>query len=245
MTLFFNYESVVQAMQLTVRDASALLKLPEKTLYRFIKRNEIPFYRLNNHCFFNRAELLEWAIARSIDVSPDFFGKETHAEQLPLLSAAITTGGVYKIAESRTKSEVLQKIVSFIPRLTTSEKELIFKALMARETLGSTAIGNGIAIPHVRNPIILNIKGPSILLCFLESPIDFGALDGKKVSTIFTMISPTARIHLHLLARLSYVLQNKSVRNMLTPAHDSAKILSCISDVENNIPLKTTGTAQK
>jgi nitrogen PTS system EIIA component len=231
-------------MQLTVRDASALLKLPEKTLYRFIKRNEIPFYRLKKTYFFSRAELLEWAIARSIDISPDFFGKDTAHDQLPLLADALDNGGVYPVAGCRTKPEVLRKVVLLIPGVGASDKELIFKGLMARETLGSTAIGNGIAIPHVRNPIVLNIKGPSILLCFLENPIDFGALDGKKVTTMFTMISPTARVHLHLLARLSYVLQNHSVKNILKPTHDPAKILSCIRDVEKNIPLQTTGTVK-
>jgi mannitol/fructose-specific phosphotransferase system IIA component (Ntr-type) len=175
-----------------------------------------------------------------------FFGVQPlKNDEEPFLADALDNGGVYPVVGCRTKPEVLQKVVLLIPGIGASDKELIFKGLMARESLGSTAVGNGIAIPHVRNPIVLNIKGPSILLCFLETPIDFSALDGKKVTTMFTMISPTARVHLHLLARLSYVLQNHAVRNILTPTHDPAKILSCIREVEKNIPLKTTGTAKK
>ena len=70
---------------------------------------------------------------------------------------------------------------------------------MARESLGSTGIGDGIAIPHVRNPIVMHIPRPTITLCFLEHPIDFGALDGQPVHTLFTIVSPTVRAHLHLL----------------------------------------------
>ena len=223
-------------MQLTVRDASTLLRLPERELYRLIKRNEIPHYRLNKSCSFNKADLLEWAIARSIDISPEFFSAADIAiEQLPLLADALANGGIHRLSGMRDKTEVLHKVVTLIAGINESESTLIFNALMARETLGSTAIGNGIAIPHVRNPIVLNIKGPSVLLCFLEEPINFGALDGEKVSTIFTMISPTARIHLHLLARLSFLLQNDGIRSMLSLDQEPARILATIREAENTI----------
>jgi nitrogen PTS system EIIA component len=223
-------------MQLTVRDAAALLNLPEKEIYRLIKRNEIPNCHINKSWFFNKAELLEWAISRSVDIAPEFFtSSEINMERLPLLSEALKKGGIHRISEGNSKVDVLQKIVTLIPEIDESEKPMIFKALLARETLGTTAIGNGIAIPHVRNPIILNLKGPSVLLCFLEKPVDFGALDGTNVSTIFTMNSPTARIHLHLLARLSFLLQNNELRNMLSPDHEPALVFSKIQDEEKRI----------
>src|SRR5438034_985186 len=62
-----------------------------------------------------------------------------------------------------------------------------------REALQSTGVGDGIAIPHVRNPIVLHVSRPMITLCFLERPIDFGALDGKPVHVLFSLISPTVR----------------------------------------------------
>ena len=51
-------------------------------------------------------------------------------------------------------------------------------------------MGDGIAIPHVRKPLVLNVRRPSLALCFLERPIDYGALDGKPVGTLFTIIEP-------------------------------------------------------
>jgi nitrogen PTS system EIIA component len=223
-------------MQLTVRDASQLLKISEKELYRLIKRNEIPCFHLNRTCFFNKAELLEWAISRSVDISPEFFNSSDIAmEHLPFLADALENGGIHRITDGATKEVVLQKIVALIPGIGSSESMLLFKALLARETLGSTAIGNGIAIPHVRNPIILNLKGPSVLLCFLDNPIDFGALDKEKVSIIFTIISPTARIHLHFLARLSFLLQQDGLRKMINPDTDPDVLLCTIREIENKI----------
>jgi PTS system nitrogen regulatory IIA component len=60
----------------------------------------------------------------------------------------------------------------------------------------------------VRNPIVLHLSRPTVTLCFLEHPIDFGALDGQPVSTLFTLISPTVRAHLHLLSRLAFTLRD-------------------------------------
>jgi nitrogen PTS system EIIA component len=236
--LFFpKNESVLCAMQLTVRDASKLLNLEEKEIYRLIKKSEIPFYRLNKSCFFNRAELFEWAIARSVDISADFFSSpDSQTNQMPQLADAIRKGGVHSLTNNDSKSDVLRAVVSLIPGIVDADKERILVALLARETLGSTAIGNGIAIPHVRNPIIINSNDPLILLCFLSTPIDYGALDGKKVSTIFTMISPNTRIHLHLLARLSFILQNHDVQTMLGDHNNNEAMLLKIRALENAIP---------
>ena len=62
------------------------------------------------------------------------------------------------------------------------DREFLYQVLLAREALGSTGIGDGIAIPHVRNPIVLHLSRPTVTLCFLEQPVDFGALDGQPVS---------------------------------------------------------------
>jgi nitrogen PTS system EIIA component len=223
-------------MQLTVREASRLLNLSEKEIYRLIKRNDIPFYRLNKTCFFNRSELLEWAIARSVDISADFFSSpNSQNEQMPLLAGAIEKGGIHLLENNESKSDVLRMVVSLIPGLSESDRERIFNALLARETLGSTAIGNGIAIPHVRNPIIINSNDPVVLLCFLSTPIDYGALDGEKVSTVFMMISPNTRIHLHLLARLSFILQNKGIRKILTSDKNRETLLVRVRELESTI----------
>ncbi len=87
------------------------------------------------------------------------------------------------------------------------DRKFLLSVILARESLGSTGFGRGIAIPHVRNPIVLHIPRPMITLCFLETPIEFGAIDGQPVHTLFTLISPTVQAHLHLLSRLTYGLR--------------------------------------
>ncbi|HTP58236.1 MAG TPA: PTS sugar transporter subunit IIA, partial [Spirochaetia bacterium] len=106
-----------------------------------------------------------------------------------------------------SKAEVLQAVVDLMRLPDEVDKEFLLSVILARESLGSTGFGGGIAIPHVRNPIVLHIPRPSITLCFLEKPVEFGAIDGLPVHTLFTLVSPTVRAHLHLLSRLTYGLR--------------------------------------
>ena len=130
---------------------------------------------------------------------------------------------------------VLQAVVRLLKVPTTVDRNFLYQVLLARESLGSTGIGNGIAIPHVRNPVVLHVSQPSVTLCFLENPIDFKALDGKPVHILFTMISPTVRIHLHLLSRLGFMLRDPAVLDALQRRASADELLSLMAESESAI----------
>ncbi|OQC33083.1 MAG: Nitrogen regulatory protein [Verrucomicrobia bacterium ADurb.Bin070] len=196
-------------MKLSVKDAALFLSVSPETVYRWVKQEEIPYHTVNDQLRFNRAELLEWATARSLEVSPDLFvPHESALSALPTVSQALTAGGIAYGVPGGSQAEVLHKVVGLMKLPSEVDRDYLYQVLLAREGLGSTGIGDGIAIPHVRNPLVLHVTQPSITLCFLASPIDFHALDGKPVNTLFTLISPTVKTHLHLLSWLSYALRN-------------------------------------
>ena len=116
------------------------------------------------------------------------------------------------------------------------DREFLFQVLLARESLGSTAIGDGIAIPHVRNPVVLHIAQPSVTLCFLEKPIQFGALDNQPVNTLFTIISPTVRSHLHILSRLAYLLREPEMKTAVKQQASRDDILRVVGRLEETLP---------
>jgi PTS system nitrogen regulatory IIA component len=232
-------------MQLSVKDAAQLLSVSEKTVYRWIKQGAIPVYRINEQLRFNRAELLEWATSRRIPVSPDIFlESETTKTPLPSLLNALKAGGVVYRLGGRDKPSVLRSIIDVMKLPEEVDREFLFQVMLARETLGSTGIGDGIAIPHVRNPIVLHVTKPLIALCFLEHPIDFGAIDGQPVSTLFALISPTVRAHLHLLSRLSFLLQNQEVRGALRRQASREELMDLLGREEAAL-LPPAGNGQK
>lgn len=238
-------------MQLGVRDAASIFNVSEKTVYRWIKQGKLPAYRVNEQYRFNRAELLEWATARKVNVSAEIFNEpESGQGPLPRLDDALRGGGIYYRVEGKDKGAVLRSVVDLIHLPQEVDRTFLCQVLLAREALGSTAIGEGIAIPHARNPIVLHILQPTITLCFLENPIDFGALDGLPVSILFTLVSPTVRAHLHLLSKLACALrdpQSKAViarRGSPEEIHrEIYRIEESLGTLNSNAPLEPSGTS--
>ena len=93
-------------------------------------------------------------------------------------------GGIFYRLAGKDKPAVLRSVVEVLRLPDKVDREFLLQVLLAREALESTAIGDGIAIPHVRNPIVLHVPQPVVTLCFLEAPVDFGALDGQPVQTL-------------------------------------------------------------
>ena len=223
-------------MNLGVKDAAKLLSVSEKSIYRWIRDRAMPCMRIQDQYRFNRSELLEWAVSRKIEVSPSIFKEpESRGMPLPSLSAALEAGGIFYRVEGRTRDEVLLSMVGLMHIPDDVDQDFLFKVLQAREDLGSTGIGDGIAIPHVRNPVVLHITQPSITLCFLEHPIDFRALDGVPVDIIFALISPTIRGHLHMLSGLNFALHDPEFRNELRQQGSREHIINRFRAIETNL----------
>ena len=223
-------------MELTVKDVANLLTVTEKTIYRWLKQGSLPAYRVSSHYRFNRAELLEWATSRQINVSADLFREPTDT-QVPLhsLREALSLGGIYYRVEGHDKESALRGVVGLMRLPQDVDRGFLLQVLLAREALASTAIGDGIAIPHVRNPIVLHVTEPLVCLCFLEQPVDFYSLDGKPVHCLFTLVSPTVKTHLYLLSRLAYVLRDAGFRDALDKQGSREKILGEIARVESGL----------
>lgn len=224
-------------MQVSVKEAAAILNVSDETIYKWVKDEEIPSHTMNDQVRFNRAELLEWATAHNIQVSPDLFtGDQPSKSKLPTISEALKLGGVAYHVGGNDQPSVLRAVVNVMKLPEAVDREFLYQVLLARESLGSTGVGDGIAIPHVRNPVVLHVAQPTVTLCFLENPIDFHAIDEKPVNTLFTLISPTVRTHLHLLSRLGFILRNPEIKAALKRQASSDELLAMIATAESNIP---------
>jgi PTS system nitrogen regulatory IIA component len=206
-------------MQLTVQNVAELLNVSEKTVYRWINDGSLPGYRVSGQYRFYRAEVLEWATSRKIQVSPIIFVEPESPTPLPSLLEALHAGGIHY-------------------RVGGVDRDFLLKVLLAREGLTSTGIGDGLAVPHVRNPVVLHVNRPMISLCFLEKPVDFAAIDGKPVHALFTLISPTVRAHLHLLSRLAFALRDARLKEAVMRQAFHEEILAELHRLEEALPRK-------
>jgi PTS system nitrogen regulatory IIA component len=224
-------------MELNVREAARALGVPEKKIYRWIDENEIPFYMISGQPRFSRAALLEWATSRTMPVSVDVFHGEGENGPGPGLVEALRAGGVHADVPGTDRESVLLAVVGLLRLPPAVDREFLFQVLLAREAMGSTGIGDGIAIPHVRNPVVLHGAPASITLCYLANPIPFDAIDGQPVHTIFTMISPTIKGHLQLLARLSWALHDPQFKALVARRATADEIVKEAGRIEASFPV--------
>jgi PTS system nitrogen regulatory IIA component len=224
-------------MQLKAADAAQALNVDEKTVLRWIRHDQLPAEQIRGDYQINRVDLLEWATERGIKVHPSLYDLEDTGDgkPLPLLSQCLEAGGIHCNVAGRDIPSVLQHVVTLLNLPEELDPEFVLQVLLAREAMGTTAVGDGIAIPHVRNPLLLRLPMPKVSLCFLNQPIDFGALDGKPVRILFTITSPTVKIHLHLLSKLAYALRDERLRQTLIPPCQSELILTTLRQIEADI----------
>ena len=197
-------------MQLTVQQAASFLDVPAGRVHDWIDGGEIPFSREQGRVHFNQTELLEWATARGIRAATP---QAAAGERAPGLADALALGGVQAGVVAEGREAAIRAAVSLLPLGVAADPQMLIEVLLARESLGSTAVGDGIAIPHVRAPIVENGAAPAIALCALARPVDFGAANGKPVDTLFLLVSPTVSVHLQMLARLSAALHDPGFKS--------------------------------
>jgi PTS system nitrogen regulatory IIA component len=220
-------------MTLTVKEAAKLLGMTEKEVYRCISDRTIPVQKVHDQYRFNRAELLEWATERGQRVSVSSFPAAVDdSNPMPRLSDALARGGVHAHVEGGDRDTVLRAVVKRMP-VAEEDRDLLVDVLVAREALGSTGLGDGIAIPHVRMPVVLHVSEPSITLSYLDHPVDFSAVDGKPVHTVFSMVTPTIRAHLHLLSRLAAALHDGDFRAAIVGRAAGEKVIAEARRVES------------
>jgi PTS system nitrogen regulatory IIA component len=226
-------------MKLTIKEVTHLFNVSPKTIYKWIKEDEFPAYRIKERYRFNPVDILEWAIANKVPYRaelvhmPEAGGTSTKPSNS--LVQALEAGGVHYKIPNHDKASVMRAVVDRLPLPTDVDREFASQMLLARENLGSTAFGDGIAIPHPRNPLVFHIDRPLLTLCFLESPVDFDAVDRQPVHTVFALVCPTIKSHLTLLSRLAFALQDATFRQLLKSRGSREDVLTHLRRLESQV----------
>jgi len=221
--------------EITVKEAAELLRVSEKTVYRWIRQGVIPAYRFQGQYRFDQDELEGWARQKRIGAAAGspMQGDEEEAVDL---QTAIQTGGIHYKIEGSTPPEVFTNAVRFFPfapNLSPTIRASLLEDLQERETLVSTGIGHGIALPHPRHPRDWGLGNPAVGIFFLEQEVDFKALDGANVFVMFVILCSTVRGHLKMLSQVSHLVHTEEMRDFLRGEPSRTELLNRIAHVFN------------
>lgn len=233
-------------MHYTIEEVSRLLHLPVSTVQRWIRQGSIPVYKHEGRYVFLKKDLRKWARSHGIALAPEsqeaFVQNPAHDDGL---LSAMKRGGVLHGIRGNDASEVLKSVVEAAPLDPSIDRHALFVRLLEREELSTTGIGHGVAIPHPRSPLQDGPREPSISTYFLESPVDYGAIDRVPVFVLFLMLSPSPKIHLRLLAKLSHLLRDNAFADFLKRKPSADDLLSKVDEMETQMDkLRGSSTAR-
>src|SRR5215468_5108214 len=156
---------------------------------------------------------------------PALLSLETLRKRSMLLTDLVAPNAIIPALKVNSKKQVLQELAAKAAELCGQSERTILEILQQREKLGSTGVGNGIAIPHGKLPKLNKLFG---LFARLERSVDFEALDSQPVDLLFLMLAQEAAgaDHLKALARVARLLRDPDVARKLRDAEALYAVLA-------------------
>lgn len=223
-------------MDLSVKDVAKLINVSAKTIYRMISNETIPCFRVGGQWRFDRREIVSWMEdTREFSYETAVRNPNLADEESISIAEFLRRGGLYRDIAGQTKEQViaacLESIKKTIPQINTQR---LFCAIMDREQIYPTTVGNGIAFPHPRPFKEFTAPLSSIALCHLARSVPFGAPDNENVDTLFFIFPKSERRFLRIQAKLLRLLKEEDI--LLALKHTtSSEFYSLISRRETEI----------
>jgi len=144
------------------------------------------------------------------------------------LTDLVSSNAIVPALKVNSKKQAIQELAARAAALTGQNERAILEILMQREKLGSTGVGNGVAIPHGKLPKLGRLFG---LFARLERGIDFESLDGQPVDLIFLLLAPEAAgaDHLKALARVARLLRDAEIARKLRESRDADALYAVLA----------------
>jgi PTS system nitrogen regulatory IIA component len=234
------------AQDLKIRDVADMLNVSETTIRRWVSDKKIPSYSINKHHYFSRTEIESWVISHKLDkthgsspftqsIQASSTEKKVHSggsKQFSLFRA-IHKGDVLHHVSGKTKEEIIRATMKKTAKSLNVDAEVMSELLLDREKMMPTALNNGIAIPHTRDS--LHAQQDAIIVVFLDKPLEYGALDGQPVHTLFFLFASEDKRHLHLLAKIAHLSNQPKALEFFKTKPSKEKLLNYIKDWESQI----------
>jgi len=150
------------------------------------------------------------------------------------LSSLIERGGIYHNVPGATPQDLLAAVINCLPPMPWLDVNELYRGILEREALVSTGIGKGIALPHPRNPMTGAGGVPFVAVIFPAQPLDWNAPDGKKVHTVFLIVSVSTKQHLATLSKINFLCQQEEFYSLITAKASEETFIMAVRKAETS-----------
>lgn len=225
---------------MTIKEVARYLKMNERTVYRLIQAGQIPATKLGKQWRLNKEQINEWLGFQMAELPAEELAhlEKDHKEAIIRIAPLLKQENIIFNFTAFNKNQALKTLVDNIvknKKLAPQQGEKLLYAVIDRERLCSTAIGEGVAIPHPRQAVTAGLRRPILVLGICKKGMDLESIDGKPTQLIFLISAPRDDIHLKLMARLSRLLRDKVFRYKLVNAKDFKELKKIVEEKERTI----------
>jgi len=222
---------------LTLPEVAQFLKVAEKTVLRMVHRGEIPCMKIASQWRFMRSVLDDWLLSKMQVVPRNDLSKiiETDSTVMPL-SRLTEERLILPNIQKGSKEAVLKQLTAPLRVNNLLENDQHFlRLLLQREEMASTAIGKGVAIPHVRNPEAVSTSTPLLVIGACREGTDFSSPDGLPVHLFFLLYTDSVAVHLRTISKITRIAGNDDFRTEALKADGSTSIMNLLIRFETKL----------
>ena len=155
-----------------------------------------------------------------------------------ILAKIFEKGSVWYCVDPLSFKEAVRSLVSIVKLPNSIDRKVLFNALLSREEMMSTAIGNGIAIPHVRLFDSMSLQEDIVAVAYLFEPVDWVAPDGKPVHTLFFVLAADETRHLQILAEIAQLASDEDFVEFLRTMPAKEALIERIQQLEEKMAIE-------
>ena len=198
-------------MELKLTDVAAMLNVSTKTIYRWIEDGKIPFYRVNKQYRFDQHQLEDWAAGQGRVPQ----GIRAQSSRPKSLLEMIDRGGIHYRVEGCTMINAILHGVPLFPDLGCVDSSAVLEALVLREEMQCTGVGEGLALPHARNPVIRDSRYEFVAIHMLESPFKADSIDGESIHALIYVLCAEEVRHVRVMAQVAHLCRQPEFADAL------------------------------
>ena len=218
---------------LTARELAAYLKLNERTVLKLACEGALPGVKIGGQWRFKRSTVDRW-----LDVTlASGLGADGPADSaMPCIASLLSGNRIVELDASMARDDILTRLVAIAAGAGfVRDPKAVTAALLARETVCSTAIGGGLAFPHTRTLSEREVTKPVIVIGRAVDGVDFSAMDREATYLVVMVCAPNPDLQMRLMGRLSCLMQRPETVSSLRTADTGDEMVRILSDAEQEL----------
>lgn len=233
-----NHHIIQEIM--TLGELANYLKISEKSVLRMAHKGEIPVTKVASQWRFMKTMIDDWLISKMEMNNRTSLTRSIEDGQIDLsLSRLINIEHVIPDIKPGSKKNILAQLIAPLKKEgLISDDNALLTLLMKREKMVSTALGNNIAIPHIRDPKKFPLNDTFVVLGLCKEGVDFGSLDEKTTYLFFLICTNSEIAHLKIMARIALLTKNTNLINELLSSKSNDDLMTKLLKIENTLNLQ-------